>query len=61
MYDIDGEQFIKTIHENPRKGHAGTPGTATIDLQIKKSLRRMSLMTTFPKKSVISSTFQDTN
>ena len=35
LYDIDGEHSIATIHEHPGKGYAGTPGTVTIDLQIK--------------------------
>ena len=35
MYDIDGEKYVKAIHENPGKGYAGTPGAATIDLQSK--------------------------
>ena len=35
LYDIDGEHSAKTIHEHPGKGYAGTPGAATIDLQIK--------------------------
>ena len=35
LYDIDGEHSVKTIHENPGKGHAGTLGAATIDLQSK--------------------------
>ena len=32
LYDIDGENFVKTIHDNPGKGYAGTPGAAIIDL-----------------------------
>ena len=35
LYDIDGEHYVKTIHEHPGKGYAGTLGAATIDLQIK--------------------------
>ena len=35
LYDIDGEHSVKTIHEHPGKGYAGTPGAATIDLQRK--------------------------
>ena len=35
LYDIDGEHSVKTIHEYPGKGYAGTPGADTIDLQSK--------------------------
>ena len=35
LYDIDGEHYVKTIHEHPGKGYDGTPGAATIDLQRK--------------------------
>ena len=35
MYDIAGEQSVKTIHEHPGKGYAGTPGVDTIDIQSK--------------------------
>ena len=35
LYDIDGEHSVKTNHEHPGKGYAGTPGAATIDLQSK--------------------------
>ena len=35
MYDIVGEHYVKTIHQHPGKGYAGTPGSATIDLQSK--------------------------
>ena len=35
LYDIDSEHSVKTINEHPRKGYAGTPDAATIDLQIK--------------------------
>ena len=35
LYDIDGEQSVKTIHEHPGKGYAVTTSAATIDLRIK--------------------------
>ena len=35
LYDIDGEHSVKTIHEHLRKGYAGTPSAANIDLQSK--------------------------
>ena len=35
LYDIDGEQYVKTIYEHPEKGYAGTPGATTIYLQSK--------------------------
>ena len=35
LYDIDGEHSVKTIHEHPGKGYAGTLGAATVDLHIK--------------------------
>ena len=35
MYDIEGDHSVKTIHEHPGKGYAGTPGAATIGLQSK--------------------------
>ena len=40
LYDIDGEHSIKTIHDHPEKGYAGTPGAATIDLQIKPKSKK---------------------
>ena len=35
LYDIYGEQSVKTINEHPGKGYAVTPGADTMDLQIK--------------------------
>ena len=35
LYDIDGEHSVKTIHEHPGKGYAGTLGAAAIDLKSK--------------------------
>ena len=35
LYDINGEHSVKTIHENPGKGYAGTTIAAIIDLQSK--------------------------
>ena len=32
LYDIDGEQSVKTIHERPGKGYEGTPGADKLDL-----------------------------
>ena len=32
LYDIDGENSVKTIHKNPGKVYADNPGGATIDL-----------------------------
>ena len=32
LYDIDGEQSVKTIHERSGKGYKGTPGAETLDL-----------------------------
>ena len=35
LYDIYGKHSVKTIHEHPGKGYAGTLGADTIDLQSK--------------------------
>ena len=35
LYDIEGKHSVKTIHEHPEKGYAGTLDAATIDLQSK--------------------------
>ena len=32
LYHIDGEHSVKTIHEHPGKGYAGTTGASNIDL-----------------------------
>ena len=34
LYDIDIEHSVKTIHEHPGEGYAGTTSTDTIDLNI---------------------------
>ena len=43
LYDIDGENSIKALHEHPGKEYSVTPGAATIDSQRKSN----------PKKDVV--------
>ena len=35
LYDINGEQYVKTIHERNDHRYVGLPGEATLDLSKK--------------------------
>ena len=36
LYDLDGEQSVKTIHERNDHRYVGSPGVATLDLSKKQ-------------------------
>ena len=51
LYDIDVGHYVKTIHEHPGKGYAGTPGAANTDLHSKPKSKEYSVDDGFSKES----------
>ena len=43
LYDIDGDQSVKTIHERNDHRYVGSPGAATLDLS-KKSRKKVECL-----------------
>ena len=46
LYDLDGDQSVKTIHERNNHRYVGSPGAATLDLS-KKARNKVEYLEDF--------------